>query len=192
MGVLRPVGIWGHLQGENIKSYNLFSPVMMITWWMKPGGNRPPRDNPLLFSISGTGSWEGSLLVYQNSTCSLQPGDFWHSFYSRRILHLWWGTLGLPRRWLTHHVCIHLSMATVVWCPYRLDAQRYSNSSAHKKLRILPYQFTFKLYGFICTTAKLRTPEISSPWKKFGNYQHAALTNEDWLRRNKFVIGWRI
>ena len=28
---------------------NLFSPVMMITWWMKLGGNRPPGDNPLLF-----------------------------------------------------------------------------------------------------------------------------------------------
>ena len=26
----------------------------MITWWMKLGGNRPPGDNPLLFSISGT------------------------------------------------------------------------------------------------------------------------------------------
>ena len=23
VGVLRPVGIWGHLQGENIQSYNL-------------------------------------------------------------------------------------------------------------------------------------------------------------------------
>ena len=29
--VLHPVGIKGHLQGENIQSYNLFSPVMMIT-----------------------------------------------------------------------------------------------------------------------------------------------------------------
>ena len=29
---------------------NLFRPVMMITWWMKLGGNRPPGDNPLLFS----------------------------------------------------------------------------------------------------------------------------------------------
>ena len=57
MGGLRPVGIWGHLQGENIQSYNLFSPVMMITLWMKPGGNRPPGDNPLLFSISGMGSF---------------------------------------------------------------------------------------------------------------------------------------
>ena len=28
----------------------------MITPWMKPGGNRPPGDNPLFFSISGTGS----------------------------------------------------------------------------------------------------------------------------------------
>ena len=28
----------------------------MITLRMKPGGNRPPGDNPLLFSISGTGS----------------------------------------------------------------------------------------------------------------------------------------
>ena len=28
----------------------------MITWWMKLGGHRPPGDNPLLFSISGTGS----------------------------------------------------------------------------------------------------------------------------------------
>ena len=36
---------------------NLFSPVMMITWWMKLGGNRPPGDNPLLFSTSGTGSF---------------------------------------------------------------------------------------------------------------------------------------
>ena len=33
---------------------NLFSSVM-ITWWMKLGGNRPPGDNPLLLSISGTG-----------------------------------------------------------------------------------------------------------------------------------------
>ena len=31
--------------------------MMMITWWMKLGGNRPPGDNPLLFSISGTGSF---------------------------------------------------------------------------------------------------------------------------------------
>ena len=46
-----------HLQGENIQLYNLFSPVMMITWWMKLGGNRPPGDNPLLFAISGTGSF---------------------------------------------------------------------------------------------------------------------------------------
>ena len=38
-------------------SHNLFSPVMIITWWMKLGGNRPPGDNPLLFSISGTGSF---------------------------------------------------------------------------------------------------------------------------------------
>ena len=30
---------------------NLFSPVMMITWWIKLGGNRPPGDNPRLFSI---------------------------------------------------------------------------------------------------------------------------------------------
>ena len=29
----------------------------MITWWMKLGGNRPPGDNPLLFPISGTGSF---------------------------------------------------------------------------------------------------------------------------------------
>ena len=29
----------------------------MITWWMKLGGNLPPGDNPLLFSISGTGSF---------------------------------------------------------------------------------------------------------------------------------------
>ena len=57
VGALRPVGIWGHLQGENIQLYNLFSPVMMITWWMKLGGNRPPGDNPPLFSISGTGSF---------------------------------------------------------------------------------------------------------------------------------------
>ena len=29
----------------------------MTTWWMKLGGNRPPGDNPLLFSTSGTGSF---------------------------------------------------------------------------------------------------------------------------------------
>ena len=29
----------------------------MITWWMKLGGNLPPGDNPLLFWISGTGSY---------------------------------------------------------------------------------------------------------------------------------------
>ena len=28
--MLRPVGIWGHLQGENIQLYNLLSPVMML------------------------------------------------------------------------------------------------------------------------------------------------------------------
>ena len=39
VGILRPVGIWGYLQGENIHSYNLFSPVMMITLWMKPAWN---------------------------------------------------------------------------------------------------------------------------------------------------------
>ena len=31
VGILHPVGIWGHLQGENmIQSYNLFSPVMRL------------------------------------------------------------------------------------------------------------------------------------------------------------------
>ena len=30
---------------------NLFSPVMMITWWMKQGGNRPPGDNPLVCDL---------------------------------------------------------------------------------------------------------------------------------------------
>ena len=49
-GGLRPVGSWGHLQGESIQSYNLFSPVIIITWWMKLGGNLPPG----LLSISGT------------------------------------------------------------------------------------------------------------------------------------------
>ena len=33
---------------------NLFSPVMMMN---ETRGNRPPGDNPLLFSISGTGSF---------------------------------------------------------------------------------------------------------------------------------------
>ena len=46
VGVLRPVGIWGHLQGENIQLYNLFSPVMMITWWR--------RQSPSLFD-----KWHG-------------------------------------------------------------------------------------------------------------------------------------
>ena len=55
-GGFTPCGIWAHLQGENIQSYNLFSPVMMITWWMKLGGNRPLGDNSLVFLISGTGS----------------------------------------------------------------------------------------------------------------------------------------
>ena len=49
MGGLRPVGIQGHLHGENIQSYNLFSPVMI------PDSPDSPGDNPLLFSISGTG-----------------------------------------------------------------------------------------------------------------------------------------
>ena len=38
------------------RAYNLFSPVMMITWWMKLGGNLPPGHDALLFSRSGTGS----------------------------------------------------------------------------------------------------------------------------------------
>ena len=38
--------------------YNLFSPVMMITWWMKLGGSLPPGHGALGFSISGTG-WSG-------------------------------------------------------------------------------------------------------------------------------------
>ena len=50
--VLRPIGISGHLQGENIQSYNLFSPVMMIIWWMKLGRDLPPGPNALLFSIT--------------------------------------------------------------------------------------------------------------------------------------------
>ena len=40
-----------------IQSYNLFSPVMMITWWMKLGGNLPSGHDALLFLISGTGSF---------------------------------------------------------------------------------------------------------------------------------------
>ena len=38
-----------HLQGENIQSYNLFSPVMMITWWMKVAENLSLGHNALLF-----------------------------------------------------------------------------------------------------------------------------------------------
>ena len=54
---LRPVGIYGHLQVEDTQSYNLFSPVIMITWWMELGGNLPLGHNALLFSISGMGSY---------------------------------------------------------------------------------------------------------------------------------------
>ena len=39
--VLRPVGIWGHFRRKHT-SYNLFSPVMMITWWRTlPPGHVP-------------------------------------------------------------------------------------------------------------------------------------------------------
>ena len=62
MEVLNPVGIKGHLQGENIQSYNLFGPVMMITWWIQLGGKLPLGYDALLFSISGTGSF----LTYQS------------------------------------------------------------------------------------------------------------------------------
>ena len=51
------VGPQGHLQGQNIESCNLFSPVMMITWWRKLGGNLPRGHDTLLYSISGTGSF---------------------------------------------------------------------------------------------------------------------------------------
>ena len=46
-----------NLQSENIQSYNLFSLVMMITWWMKLGGNLPLGHDVLLFSMSGSGSF---------------------------------------------------------------------------------------------------------------------------------------
>ena len=42
--------------GREQQSHNLFSPVMMITWGMKLGGNLPPGYDALLFSISATGS----------------------------------------------------------------------------------------------------------------------------------------
>ena len=54
---LHPVGIWGHLQGKNIQSYNLFSLVIMITWLMKLGGNLPLGHDALLFLKSGHGSF---------------------------------------------------------------------------------------------------------------------------------------
>ena len=38
-------------------SHNLFSPAMMITWWMKQRGNLPPGHDALLFSVSDTGSF---------------------------------------------------------------------------------------------------------------------------------------
>ena len=40
-----------------LQSYTLFSPVMMITWWMKLAGNLPLGHDALLVSISGTGSF---------------------------------------------------------------------------------------------------------------------------------------
>ena len=40
------------------KSYNLFSPVMMITGLMNLVGNLPLGHDALLFSISGTGSFK--------------------------------------------------------------------------------------------------------------------------------------
>ena len=43
--------------------------------WMKLGGNRPPGDNPLLFSISGTGSvgaeWMGAWCMKSKTTVQL-------------------------------------------------------------------------------------------------------------------------
>ena len=56
-------GIYAQSESEAIfraRTYNWItyncSPVM-ITWWMKLGGNRPPGDNPLFFLISGMGSF---------------------------------------------------------------------------------------------------------------------------------------
>ena len=61
---------------------NLFSPVIMITWWMKLGGNRPPGDNPLLFSISGTGSFicqkdKETALIYGIHTVPSGGANLW-------------------------------------------------------------------------------------------------------------------
>ena len=50
---LRPVGIWGHLQGENIQTEHIQSGDEDY-WCMELGGNLPPGHYPLLFSPSGT------------------------------------------------------------------------------------------------------------------------------------------
>ena len=52
------------------KSRNLFSPVLITTWWRKLGGNLPPGNDALLYPIRDTGSEVGSTV----SLCDLQPG----------------------------------------------------------------------------------------------------------------------
>ena len=64
---LRPVGIYGHLQGENMPSYNLFSPAMMSTWRMKLGRYLPLGYDALLPSISASST--------STSTCIKQDPD---------------------------------------------------------------------------------------------------------------------
>ena len=46
-----------HLRPSSGREHTIVTYSVRWRWWMKLGGNRPPGDNPLLFSISGTGSF---------------------------------------------------------------------------------------------------------------------------------------
>ena len=93
----------------------------MITWWMKLGGTRPPGDNPLLLSISGTGS-----VIYPVAQTRLDipmgrreiPGDV-----SGHVVVLLW-----------HMVTVHVTVNSVLGADFirLLHGSLYSTSAVGK------------------------------------------------------------
>ena len=110
----------------------------MITWWMKLGGNRPPGDNPLFFSISGTGSYMPSRTDTAGHTEAFDYpvtehwGESWNAqfrrwdsvLYScgwRRLFFLCWETavrcinnVQINKLFVRRHTLTHQSL----WCDY--------------------------------------------------------------------------
>ena len=78
-----------YFQGENIQSYSLFNPVMMITWWMKLGGNLSLGLGPYSFDlVEGERAAQGVSMEVLCKLSVIWSGDLFNFSSWTRLLHM--------------------------------------------------------------------------------------------------------